>query len=85
MSGLDLQDWAAWATIIGTVFVVTGTILGWLGKLRLRLPANLNSLEARAIFIIAIAVVPLPIWAWGPNPGFFLAAANAMILPWIPG
>jgi hypothetical protein len=86
LSGLDLQDWAAWATIVGTVIVVTTTILGWLGKLRVRLPANLNSLERRAVFILTMAVVPLPIWAWGPTWGGLLASlANLMILPWMPG
>jgi hypothetical protein len=53
---LSLEDWAAWATIVGTVIVIADTALGWLGKLRLRLPAQLESVESRALF--AICTIP---------------------------
>jgi hypothetical protein len=82
--GLSLEDWAAWATIIGTVIVVTGTVLGWLGKLRLRLPAQLESLESRALFVVCTVLVAMPIIAWGPLAGLLPSFANLLIVPSAP-
>jgi hypothetical protein len=82
--GLDLQDWAAWATIVGTVIVVVGTLLGWAGKLRLRLPAELSSVESRALFVICSTLVAVPIIAWGPLAGFLPALGNLLVMPSMP-
>lgn len=81
---VSLEDAAAWATIIGTIIVVTGAILGWLGKWSFRLPAGLVSLEARTLFVLSVAVVAIPIIAWGPKWGFVPALANLLILPSVP-
>jgi hypothetical protein len=80
-----LQDWAAWASIVATIIAVTGAMLGLLGKWRLRLPANLTSLEARTVFVLSIGMVALPIVAWGPLAGLVPALLNLIILPWMPG
>jgi hypothetical protein len=82
---VTLQDAAAWATILGTIVVVTGAILGLLGKLRFRLPAGMVSLELRALFVLSTAIVAVPIIAWGPTWGFIPALANLLILPSVPG
>jgi hypothetical protein len=81
---LSLEDWAAWATIVGTVIVVAGTVLGWLGKLRLRLPAQLESVESRALFVICVILVALPIIAWGPLAGLLPSFANLLVMPSMP-
>jgi hypothetical protein len=81
---LSLEDWAAWATIASTIIVLTGTVLGWLGKLRLRLPAQLESVEARALFVICITLVAVPIIAWGPLRGFLPSFANLLVMPSMP-
>lgn len=81
---MSLEDWAAWATIVGTVIVIAGTVLGWLGKLRLRLPAQLESVESRALFVICTALVALPIIAWGPLAGFLPSFANLLVMPSMP-
>lgn len=84
VASLSLADGAAWATIVGTVIVVVGTILGWLGRLKLRLPAGLSSIESRALFVASIVVIALPIIAWGPLAGILPALANLIILPSMP-
>jgi hypothetical protein len=81
---LSLEDWAAWATIVGTVVVLAGTVLGWLGKLRLRLPAQLANVESRALFVICIVLVAAPIIAWGPLAGFMPSLANLLVMPSMP-
>jgi uncharacterized membrane protein len=81
---LSLEDWAAWATIVGTVIVIAGTVLGWLGKLRLRLPAQLESIESRALFVICVILVAVPIIAWGPLAGFLPSFANLLVMPSMP-
>jgi hypothetical protein len=81
---LSLEDWAAWATILGTAIVVAGTVLGWLGKLRLRLPAQLESVESRALFVICTILVAVPIIAWGPLVGFLPSFANLLVMPSMP-
>jgi hypothetical protein len=82
--GLSLEDWAAWATIVGTIVIVTGTVLGWLGKLRLRLPPQLESLESRTLFVICTALVAMPIIAWGPLAGLLPSFANLLVVPSMP-
>jgi hypothetical protein len=84
VASLSLQDGAAWASIVGTIIAVTGGILGLLGKWKLRLPANLTSLEARTVFVISIGIVALPVIAWGPLAGLVPALLNLFFLPWMP-
>ena len=81
---MSLEDWAAWATIVGTVVVIAGTVLGWLGKLRLRLPPQLESVESRALFVICIVLVAVPIIALGPLVGFIPSFANLLVMPSMP-
>jgi hypothetical protein len=81
---LSLEEWAAWATIVGTAIVIAGTVLGWLGKLRLRLPPQLESLESRALFVICITLVAMPIIAWGPLAGLLPSFANLLVMPSMP-
>jgi hypothetical protein len=81
---MTLDSAAAIATIVGTVITVIASILALLGKLRLRLPGTLSTVESRAIFVLSTTIIALPILAWGPRWGLAPAVANLLIVPSLP-
>jgi hypothetical protein len=81
---MNLDTAAAIATIVGTVITVGASVLALLGKLRLRLPTRLSSIQSRAFFVVATPVIALPILSWGPKWGLAPSIANLLVIPPLP-
>jgi len=81
---MNLDDAAAIATIIGTAITMGATVLALLGKLRLRLPTKVSSIQSRAFLVVAVPVIALPILSWGRKWGLAPTVANLLVIPSLP-
>jgi hypothetical protein len=81
---VDLNSTETIVNIVVGVITALAAILGLFGKLRLRLPMRLSTVEARGLFVLGVFIVALPILAWGLHWGLMPALANLMVVPGLP-
>jgi hypothetical protein len=81
---VDLNSAETIVNIVTAVIAAVSALLAMLGKLRLRLPTQLSTVEARGFLVLGTFIVALPILAWGLPGGLTPALANLMVVPGLP-